>query len=217
MIGSPYNSILFNRKSVKNKFVHGKSRQTRSRTKKRKNCNHWEGNTANSFLSKRKRCETILSKKTPVKNSLKKKQWSQFKELRNPRKQVSRHGNSKRKKCYLEIHWNRFRYWKSQKIFSFKGNPRKRTSFTEKPRKLIPSKEKSKKSTPTTRIQRKLFLKTGKSKKKEFLIFWRPWEQNKLMEKHCNKFVLKIFLAISFMMKNSVEIVFIQKISWKPF
>ena len=40
--------------------------------KNAKNCNHWEGNTANSFLSKRKRCESILSKNTPVKKSLKK-------------------------------------------------------------------------------------------------------------------------------------------------
>ena len=206
LTGSPYSSILFNRKSVKNKFVHGNSRQTLSRTKKRKNCNHWEGNTAISFLSKRKRCESILSKNTPVRNSLEKKQWSQFKVLRNPRKQVIRHGNSMKKKCYLEIHWIQFRYWKSQKIFSFKRNPPKWTSFTRKSRKLISPKEKSKKSTPTARIQRKLFLKTGKSKRRVF--FARPWEQNMLIGKSCNKFLLKILLKISFMEKNSVEIVF---------
>ena len=33
LIGSPYTSFLFKRKSVKNKFVHGKSKQTLSRTK----------------------------------------------------------------------------------------------------------------------------------------------------------------------------------------
>ena len=38
-----------------------------------------------------------------------------------------------------------------------------------KSRKLISSKENSKKSTPTARIQRKLFLKTGKSKRRVFL------------------------------------------------
>ena len=154
--------------------------------------------------------------KNPCKKVIKKTTKSIWSIEEPKKKQVFPNGNSKRKKCYLEIHWNRFRYWKSQKIFSFKRNPRKRTSFTEKPRKLIPSKEKLKKSTPTTRIQRKLFLKTGKSKKKEFLIFLRPWEQNKLMEKHCNKFVMKIFLAISFMRNISVEIVLIQKLSWKP-
>ena len=75
------------------------------------------------------------------------------------------------KKCYLEIHWNQFPYWESQKKISFKRNPKKRTSFTEKARKLISSKEKSKKSFPTTSIQEKLFLITGTSKRKEFLIF----------------------------------------------
>ena len=34
LIGSPYTSFLFNRKSVKNKFVHGESRETISRRKK---------------------------------------------------------------------------------------------------------------------------------------------------------------------------------------
>ena len=120
------------------------------------------------------------------------------------------------KKCYLEIHWNQFHYWKSQKLFSFKRNPPKRTSFTEKPRKLISPKEKSKKSTLTTRIQKKLFSRLENRKKKSFHFFARSWEQNMLMGKSCNKFVLKIFLEISFMMKNSMEIVLIQKISWKP-
>ena len=136
----------------------------------------------------------------------KKKQWSQFKVLRNPRKQVIRHGNSMKKKCYLEIHWIQFHYWKSQKTFSFKRNPPKRTSFTGKSRKLISPKEKSKKSTPTARIQRKLFLKTGKSKRRVF--FARPWEQNMLIGKPCNKILMKILLKISFMVKHSVEIVF---------
>ena len=115
LTGSPYSSILFNRKSVKNKFVHGNSRQTLSRTKKRKNCNHWEGNTAISFLSKRKRCESILSKNTPVRNSLEKKQWSQFKVLRNPRKQVIRHGNSMKKNVI----------WKSIEFSFVIENPKK--------------------------------------------------------------------------------------------
>ena len=143
--------------------------------------------------------------KDPCKKSLKKTTKS-IQIIEEPKKTSYPPWKLHEKKCYLEIHWIQFRYWKSQKIFSFKRNPPKWTSFTRKSRKLISPKEKSKKSTPTARIQRKLFLKTGKSKRRVF--FARPWEQNMLIGKSCNKFLLKILLKISFMEKNSVEIVF---------
>ena len=75
---------------------------------------------------------------------------------------------------------------------------------------------KVKKINSNNKNSEKTLFKNWKIEKKEFLIFLRPWEQNKLMEKHCNKFVMKIFLAISFMRNISVEIVLIQKLSWKP-
>ena len=96
---------------------------------------------------------------------------------------------------------------KIPKKISFKRNPRKRTSFTGKPRKLFPSKEKSKKSTPTKRIRRKLFLKTGKSKKRVF-IFLQDLE-NKICwwENH----------ATSLFWKFSWNSVSWWKIPWKLF
>ena len=104
----------------------------------------------------------------PLKNLLK-KQRSQFEVLRNPINKLYAMVTPWEKKCYLEIHWNQFHYWKPQKIFLFKRNPPKRTSFTEKPQKLISPKEKSKKSTPTTRIQRKLFSRLENRKKRVFI------------------------------------------------
>ena len=111
------------------------------------------------------------------------------------------------KKCYLEIHWNQFHYWKSQKLFSFKRNPPKRTSFTEKPRKLISPKEKSKKSTLTTRIQKKLFSRLENRKKRVF-IFLQDLE-NKICwwENH----------ATSLFWKFSWKSVSWWKIPWKLF
>ena len=127
LIGSPYTSFLFKRKSVKNKFFHGKSKQTLSRAKKCKKCNHWEGNTANSFLSKSKRCESKLFKKTPVKKSLKKDNEVTLKYWGTQENKLSAMVTPWEKKCYLEIHWYQFPYWESQKKISFRRNPPKRT------------------------------------------------------------------------------------------
>ena len=143
MIGSPYNSILFNRKSVKNKFVHGKSRQTRSRTKKRKNCNHWEGNTANSFLSKRKRCETILSKKTPVKNSL----------TKNNEVNLKNWGTQENKLAAMVTPW--------KKMLS--GNPLKPVSLLKSPKTFF-IQEKSTKENFVHRKTTEVDFFQGKSK-----------------------------------------------------
>ena len=103
LIGSPYTSFLLNRESVKYKFVHGESRKTISRTKKPKNCNHWKGNIANSFLSKKKTVRIDFIQKYSCKKNYWKKQRSQFNLLRNPRKQVIRNGNSMRKKMLFGI------------------------------------------------------------------------------------------------------------------
>ena len=110
------------------------------------------------------------------------------------------------KKCYLEIHWNQFHYWESQKKFSFKRNPPQRTSFTEKPRKLISPTEKSKKSTPTTRIQRKLFSRLENRKKK--FIFLQDLE-NKIC--WCENHATSLFWKVSW---KSVSW---WKIPWKLF
>ena len=118
------------------------------------------------------------------------------------------------KKCYLEIHWNQFHYWESQKFFSFKRNPPKRTSFTEKPRKLISPKEKSKKSTPTTRIPRKLFSRM-EIRKKEFSFFCKSFRtkyvDGKIMQQVCfenfpgNQFHGEKFRGNCFDSKNFME------------
>ena len=215
LIGSPYSPILFNRKSVKNKFVHGKSTQTRSRTKKRKNCNHWEGNTANSFLSKRKRCESILSKKTPVKNSLKKNNEVNLKYWGTQENKLSVMVTPWEKKCYLEIHWNQFRYWKSQKKFHSR-EIQKRELRSQKKHGSWFLPRKSQKN--HFQQSEKTLFENCNIEKKEFFIFLRDLEeQNMLIGKSCTKFVLKVLLEISFMVKSSVEIVLIQKISWKPY
>ena len=123
----------------------------------------------------------------PFKNLLK-KQRSQFEVLRNPLNKLYAMVTPWEKKCYLEIHWNQFHYWKPQKIFLFKRNPPKRTSFTEKPQKLISPKENSKKSTPTTRIQRKLFSRL-ENRKKEFSFFCKilrtKYVDGKIMQQVC--------------------------------
>ena len=108
---------------------------------------------------------------------------------------------------------------KIPKKISFKRNPRKRTSFTGKPRKLFPSKEKSKKSTPTKRIRRKLFLKTGKSKKRVFIFcktLRTKYVDGKIMQQVCfenspgnqfhgEKFRGKCFDSKNFMKTNLVD------------
>ena len=132
MIGNPYSSILFNRKSVKNKFVHGKSRQTRSTTKKRKKCNHWEGNTANSFLSKRKRCESIFSKKTPVKNSLKK----------NNEVNLKYWGTQENKLSAMVTPWEKNVIWKSIEISFLIENPKKKFHWREIQKRELRSQKK---------------------------------------------------------------------------
>ena len=71
LIGSPYNSIFFKKEVRQISICSCKIKGNYFKDKKRKNCNHWKGNTANSFLSKRKPCESILSKLTLVKKSLK--------------------------------------------------------------------------------------------------------------------------------------------------
>ena len=114
LTGSPYSSISFNRKSVKNKFVQGESRKTISSTKNPKIAIieketqqihfYWKENDVNRFYLK-KPCEKFIEKK----------QWSQFKVLRNPRKQVIRHGNSMKKNVI----------WKSIEFSFVIENPKK--------------------------------------------------------------------------------------------
>ena len=96
------------------------------------------------------------------------------------------------KKCYLEIHWNQFHYWESQKFFSFKRNPPKR-----KVKKINSNNENSEKT----------LFKNGNSKKRVF-IFLQELE-NKICwwENH----------ATSLFWKFSGKSVSWWKIPWKLF
>ena len=93
-----------------------------------------------------------------------------------------------------------------KKYFHSRGIHQRELRWQENHGNWFLPRKSQKKSTPTARIQRKLFLETGKPKRRVF--FARRWEQNMLIGKSCNKLVLKILLKISFMVKNSVEIVF---------